>query len=103
MFVFLKDLLGRPDANIDELISKGAMILDVRTEREFSSGHLDGAVNIPLDRLQTNVSTLNKNRPIITCCASGIRSATAKRILIQNGFAQVFNGGSWTNLKRNAR
>jgi rhodanese-related sulfurtransferase len=101
MIQFFKNLLGtKPEANISDLLLRGALVIDVRTETEFDVGHAPGSVNIPLDQLQHNISRLNKNKPIITCCASGIRSATAKRILINNGFAQVYNGGSWTNIKR---
>jgi phage shock protein E len=96
----IKNLLGaKPEANIGNLILRGALVIDVRTETEFDGGHAPGSVNIPLDQLQQNISRLNKNKPIITCCASGIRSATARRILINNGFAEVYNGGSWTNVK----
>jgi rhodanese-related sulfurtransferase len=41
-----------------------------------------------------------KNRPIVTCCASGARSASAKRILKSHGFEQVYNGGSWYTLRK---
>lgn len=96
---FFRNLLGaRPDSNIEQLLENGALIVDVRTEREFKSGHVRGSVNIPLDTLQKNMARLKKNKAIITCCASGIRSATAKKILINNGFSEVYNGGSWTNL-----
>jgi phage shock protein E len=100
MIQLFKNLLGaKPEANIGDLLQRGALIIDVRTETEFDSGHAPGSVNIPLDQLQQNISRFNKNKPIITCCASGIRSATARRILINNGFAEVYNGGSWTNMR----
>jgi rhodanese-related sulfurtransferase len=41
----------------------------------------------------------DKNQPIITCCASGMRSASAKSILQSNGFTQVYNGGGWSSLQ----
>jgi rhodanese-related sulfurtransferase len=100
MIQFFKNLLGaKPEANISELLIRGALVIDVRTETEFDGGHAPGSVNIPLDQLQQNISRLNKNKPIITCCTSGIRSATARRILINSGFAQVYKCGSWTNMK----
>jgi rhodanese-related sulfurtransferase len=46
------------------------------------------------------MAKLKKDKPIITCCASGMRSGSAKAMLQSNGFAQVYNGGSWTNLKK---
>jgi len=101
MIQFFRNLLGaKSGANIGDLLLHGALVIDVRTETEFDAGHAPGSVNIPLDQLQQNISRLNKNKPTITCCASGIRSATARRILINNGFAKVYNGGSWTNMKR---
>ena len=42
---------------------------------------------------------VDKNKPIITCCASGMRSAAAKNILKSNGYQTVYNGGSWASLK----
>ncbi|MCL6523212.1 MAG: rhodanese-like domain-containing protein [Thermoflavifilum sp.] len=82
------------------LIQQGAIILDVRTPQEFKSGHIPGAINIPVQQLQQQLHRLKKNQVIITCCASGARSALAKNILKQAGFAEVHNGGSWINLQR---
>jgi len=101
MMGFFKNLLGAaPDVNIEQLLKKGATIVDVRTEREFNSGHIHGSINIPLDKLQANIAKLKKDKLIITCCASGIRSATAKKMLQNSGFTDVHNGGSWANLQR---
>lgn len=104
MIEFLKKLLKRgPALNIEELLSRGAVIVDVRTEREFKSGHAQGSINIPLDKIPKNISRLNKNKPIITCCASGMRSATATRLLKQHGFAEVYNAGSWMNVRQKTK
>lgn len=101
MIGFLKKLIsGSPKPDIGELVAKGAIIIDVRTEREFHSGHVKGSVNIPLDKLHKNIPKLKKDKPVITCCASGMRSATAKNILKNNGFNDVYNGGSWSSLNR---
>jgi len=96
---FLELIFGKK-ANLKELISNGAVILDVRTKGEYQSGHLRNSINIPIDNLPKNIKKLNKNRPIITCCASGARSASARRILKSNGFEEVFNGGSWYSLRK---
>jgi phage shock protein E len=65
-----------------ELVAAGARLLDVRTESEFASGHLPGATNIPLDRLRGRAADLaREGKPLIVYCASGIRSAGAKRTL----------------------
>jgi phage shock protein E len=96
---FLELIFGKK-VNLQEVISNGAVILDVRTKGEYQSGHLKNSINIPIDKLPQNIKKLNKNKPVITCCASGSRSASAKKILLSNGFEQVYNGGSWSSLKK---
>lgn len=87
--------------NFSELINAGALIVDVRTPGEYKSGHIDGSLNIPLDKLHANVSMLKKkNKPVITCCASGMRSASAVRLLKSAGIEEVYNGGAWIKLNR---
>lgn len=97
----LKKIFGLgPSVNYGELVKNGAIILDVRSKGEFAGGHIKGAVNIPVDTLRNNLSKLkDKNQPIITCCASGMRSASAKNILLSNGYTQVYNGGGWSSLQ----
>ncbi len=76
-----------PETNYAELTKQGAIILDVRSKGEYEGGHIKGSINIALDQLPNNLSKLkDKNRPIITCCASGMRSASAKSILLSNGY-----------------
>jgi len=101
MIGFIKKLFsGAPSADFKELVKQGALIIDVRTPGEFASGHIKGAMNIPVDQLSKNLQKLqDKNRPIITCCASGMRSASARGILSSKGYTQVFNGGGWTSLQ----
>lgn len=95
----LKNFLGLgPKVNYGELVKDGATILDVRTKGEYASGNIPGSVNIPVDVLNSKLKSLKKEKPVITCCASGMRSAAAKRILKANGFAEVHNGGAWVNL-----
>ncbi len=97
----LKKIFGiGPGVNYNELIKNGAIILDVRSKAEYAGGHIKGSVNISVDTLRNNLGKLkDKDKPIITCCASGMRSASAKSILISNGFTQVHNGGSWYSLQ----
>ena len=95
----IKQLLGfGPKVNYAQLVKDGAIIIDVRTKGEYQQGHIKGSQNIPLDILLGNVSKLNKDKTIITCCASGMRSAQAKNILISKGFSKVHNGGGWSSL-----
>ena len=83
-----------------ELIKQGAIILDVRSKGEFSGGNIKNSINIPLDQLSNNLSKLkDKDKCIICCCASGMRSGLAKRILESKGYKAVFNGGGWNSLQ----
>ena len=85
---------------IKALISNGAMIIDVRTQTEYQNGHLKTSVNIPLAELSGSLSKLDKSKAVITCCATGMRSASAKNILLTSGFSEVYNGGSWKSLRK---
>jgi rhodanese-related sulfurtransferase len=102
MIQALKNMLGfGPKVNYRELILNGAIIVDVRTKSEFLSGHVNSAINIPLNTLSENLKKFkNKNQTIITCCASGMRSASAKNYLIAQGYTNVYNGGSWYSLQK---
>jgi phage shock protein E len=82
------------------LVKQGAIILDVRSKVEYSNGHIEGSINIPVDILKNSLSQLkDKNKPIITCCASGMRSARAKNILKTHGYMDVHNGDGWRSLQ----
>lgn len=101
MIQILKKLLGfGPKTDWKQLVKNGAQIIDVRTPGEFNTGHIPGSVNMPLPNIVINLSGIDKSKPVITCCASGMRSAAAKRILKANGFAEVYNGGGWMGLLR---
>ena len=101
MLQFLKNVFGvQPKPDLAEVIARGAQIVDVRTAGEYASGHIKGSVNIPVDALKSHMAKLKKDKPVITCCASGMRSGSARSILIANGFGEVYNGGSWYNLKK---
>jgi phage shock protein E len=76
----------------------GAQIIDMRTRGEYASGSVKGSVNIPLNELSSHASKIKKNVPLITCCASGMRSASAKATLRSLGFKEVYNGGGWMSL-----
>jgi rhodanese-related sulfurtransferase len=97
----IKKLLGiGPATDFAGLVKSGAIILDVRTKGEYSGGHIKGSINVPLNQLDSQIGRFpNKEKPIITCCASGMRSSTARNLLKSAGYTQVFNGGSWTGLQ----
>lgn len=69
----------------------GLVILDVRTLDEFNSGHIEGAMCIPVNTLQGNISKLDPQSYILVYCGTGTRSAQASTILANNGFRHVYN------------
>ena len=78
------------------LLGEGATVIDVRSEQEFSTGHISGAVNLPLDAIAGKIATVSpeKNAPVLLHCLSGTRSAMACGKLRAMGYTQVFNLGS---------
>lgn len=76
-----------------------AILLDVRSEREFEAGHLEGAVHIPHDQLADRLAEIEAlsageaPRPIVTYCRSGHRAGLAKQTLIDAGYTEVTNLG----------
>ena len=82
------------------LLQQNALVVDVRTPAEYRTGHVKGSRNVPLDRLQTFVRKEDPEaRPIVTCCASGMRSGRAAKVLKKAGFT-VANGGAWSQVER---
>ncbi|KMT21076.1 CoA-disulfide reductase [Clostridium cylindrosporum] len=69
-----------------EYDKENTILLDVRTEMEFNNGHIEGAVNIPVDDLRNRINELDKNKEIIEYCQVGLRGHVASRILSQHGF-----------------
>ena len=77
------------------LKNKKGTIVDVRTRAEFSGGHVAGSVNIPLNELPGRMDELKQmEKPVVLCCASGMRSAQAENYLNQKGLESC-NAGSW--------
>lgn len=104
MIALLKKMFGiGPAADFSALVKGGAQIIDVRTKAEFQQGHIKGAINIPLNNLSNHYAKMKKDKVIITCCASGVRSAQGKNILLANGFTNVYNGGGWMSLRGKIR
>lgn len=91
---------GGTSAKIQDALQRGAKIIDVRTPAEFSSGHVKGSVNIPLNNINGSIDKLRKEgKPIVLCCASGMRSGQATSVLQQHGI-EAYNAGSWFNLNK---
>lgn len=82
---------------IPQYLKQGAVIVDVRSPAEFTQGASPLSINIPLADIQNRAKELDKNKPIILCCASGARSGAAVGILKAQGFQTVINAGPWTN------
>lgn len=79
------------------LVKDGAKLVDVRTPSEYGGGHIEGAINIPLNELGGRMSELgDKAGPIVVYCRSGGRSGKAKQQLQAEGFSAVYNLGPMT-------
>ncbi|HRO43064.1 MAG TPA: rhodanese-like domain-containing protein [Flavipsychrobacter sp.] len=99
MFNFIRKLFGGSNSpDFSKLLEDGAQIVDVRRKEEYIAGNIQGSINIPLDALYAHLSQLDKIQPIITCCSSGMRSASARSLLKGCGFRNVYNGGGWRSL-----
>ncbi|MEZ4858361.1 MAG: rhodanese-like domain-containing protein [Flavobacteriaceae bacterium] len=93
-------LFGNKNKKIEDFKSRGAIILDVRTKGEYQGGAIPGSKNIPLQQVASKMNEIKKwNKPVITCCASGMRSGSAAAILRSNG-VEVMNGGGWYSLSQ---
>ena len=85
---------------------KPDFIIDVRTPDEFSAGHIEGAINIPVDRIGLDVRTimgLKQDSRILLYCRSGRRSAVAAGVLQQQGYKHVLDGGGIEMLARSLK
>lgn len=80
----------------EELMRQGAMLVDVRTPKEYDRGHLEGAVNIPYSTVYLEAEKVlpDKAKPVIVCCATGKRSSMAKERLDFMGYEHVWYFGS---------
>jgi phage shock protein E len=72
---------------------EGALILDVRTQGEFDSGHVPGAMNIPHDELSSRLAELDseKGEPVVVYCRSGKRAGMASTVLLGAGYTNVLH------------
>ena len=93
-------LFGNKTKKIQDFKDRNAVILDVRTKGEYQGGAIPGSKNIPLQQLSVRLNEIKKwNKPVITCCASGMRSGSAATILRSNG-VEAMNGGGWHSLSQ---
>lgn len=97
---FLDFIFGAKKRQVETYLNNDAVILDVRSQREWDKGHIENAVHIPIDELNNRVDEVKAlNKPIIACCESGVRSAKAAKFLNLNNISAI-NGGGWIGLKK---
>ncbi|MHB8878600.1 MAG: rhodanese-like domain-containing protein [Myxococcaceae bacterium] len=83
-----------PGAAARKLVSEGAKLVDVRSPAEYADGHIEGAVNIPVDELEARLAELGtKELPVVVYCRSGRRADRAATLLRERGWRQVHNLG----------
>lgn len=100
MSLFKSFFGGSEDTTIKDVLAAGAVLIDVRSAGEFAGGHAQGAVNIPLDELESKLGRIKGyKKPIVLCCASGMRSGRAKALLAGKGITDLYDAGSWRNVK----
>ena len=86
------------NTRIKEALRNGAIIIDLRTPREFDEGRIPESINIPADRIPINAARIKAmNRPVILCGHSGAISV-ARQFLLQQGVKEVYSGGSWVKV-----
>lgn len=96
----IKKLFGGQTNQLVTYINNDAVIIDVRSASEFSEGSVKGAKNIPLHSIDERINEIIKlDKPIVLCCASGMRSGKATKMLQQNG-VDCLNGGGWTKVQK---
>lgn len=96
MGFFSKLFGGSTNDVLAKTINDNALLVDVRSLAEFSSGNVKGSINIPVDQIANQlVKFKEKDTNIVVFCRSGMRSSQAKSILEKNGFTTVTNAGTW--------
>ena len=88
------------DRELQKRLANGAIILDVRTDSEYSRGHIEGSINISLSALRKRYHELDPEKTYITCCSHGLRSIKAESLLKERGLENVYNGGKWKDLRK---
>lgn len=105
ILILIKLLASKPDINgvrARELMRNGCRIIDVRSQSEYRNGHITNSINIPLNDILIGIGKheIKKDTHAILYCASGARSASAKRFLQNEGYSNIYNGGSLRNMSK---
>jgi phage shock protein E len=80
-----------------EILSNGGQLVDVRSSAEFARGALPNAINLPLQSIMAADNFIDRDKAVVLYCVTGARSSTAKSYLIQMGFREVYDLGSYRN------
>jgi len=95
----LLSFFGFGNSKVKNALRRGAIVIDVRTPQEFDQGKVPESINIPVDRIAANSERIKiMKRPVVFCCASGMRSGNAVSIMKGKGLKEGYNGGSWYNV-----
>jgi len=96
---YFNSKLADPElVEIRQSLAAGARLVDVRTTQEFATGHVDGAINIPVSQLSSKLKRLGqKRKPLVVYCRSGSRSGHAVSFLREQGFKRVLDMKAMTN------
>ena len=89
-----------PCDQLSRAIQEGAQLIDVRSAAECTEGMLPGAINLPLDEIETALERLNFDRTLLLYCRSGQRSELARQKLSQMGHGDCRNIGSYSTFER---
>ena len=81
-----------------QLVDNGGQLIDVRSKLEYSRGALESAVNIPVEHIPHNTDALDRNKPVMLYCVSGMRARVVKQFLESLGFNDVHNLGGISQL-----
>ena len=96
-YIFLRRKGQIPAEEAVALLKQGALVIDVRSPAEYNTGHLQGAINLPLPQIDSLITgqVKDKNQVLLLHCQSGTRSGMAKKRLNALGYTRVHNLGSY--------
>jgi rhodanese-related sulfurtransferase len=97
---FWQNIFRTKNAQIEQLIKKDALLLDVRSEWEFKANGLAKSKNIPIEQLFQRLNELKKEEPIVVFCRSGNRSRHAAHLLKKEGFLEVVDAQTIENIQQ---
>lgn len=100
---FFVTVCGQVNANdYEKIFSKKNVLIDVRTPSEYLYGHLDKAINIPFNKIESEIKYYapDKEQTVVVYCKSGSRARIAEKKLKEMGYTNVINAGKYDELKK---